>query len=321
MTISPFSTTTPPCTSRAVAAARRATRCVLRASILALLTQIATPAGATVLTFDQVRSSVPGNPVIPTISGLAVPEGYGDRVSSAAMDVPGGTFTYGQAGEGFTPNVVADFFSGSASPVGPGVSLWQDGYGDLTNVLFGNNNSQFLAVRFTADAGFRVGLYGFDLGGWPNSDYVIDAVRVRGDSTLLFESLAVLVHGATTGPGRTTFGFATPLYDTDVVIEIDYRNLPGSQHDNIGIDNIRFGQSPPAPGDDTNGEGQLPSVPEPSTLLLLGTALLHVVARRRRSRTTSVHQTQASHATGASPTAMAPGGAEGVRCQHNLRSV
>jgi hypothetical protein len=251
---------------------------ILPVTAFALMTAV--PAGATILTFDQTRA-VSGGPVVPTFGGASVPDGYGDRVTGATVDVPGGTFTYGEAGEGFTPNVVADYFSGSASLVGPGVSLWEDSYGDLLNVLFGNNNSSFLGVRLTADPGFSVGLYGFDLGGWPNADYVVDAVRVFGGTTLLFEQTSVLVEGNFTGPRRTTFAFATPLFADELLIEIAFGNLPGSQHDNIGLDNIRFGQDPPplpSGGDPT-------TVPEPGTLALVLMALVANQVRRRRATT------------------------------------
>lgn len=256
-----------------------------RAAILpvsALALTIAVPAGATILTFDQTRA-VSGGPVVPTFGGASVPDGYGDRVTGATVDVPGGAFTYGEAGEGFTPNVVADFFSGSASPAGPGVSLWEDSYGDLLNVLFVTNNSGFLGVRLTADPGFTVGLHGFDLGGWPNADYVIDAVRVFGGTTLLFEQTSVLVEGNFTGPRHTAFAFAAPLVASELLIEIAFGNLPGSQHDNIGIDNIRFGQDPPPLPSDGD---PATAVPEAGTLALVALAIAGrgLLSRRTASR-------------------------------------
>lgn len=207
---------------------------------------------ATILVFDQMREL---GVVVPTVSGNDVPQDYGDRVAASSQAVPGGLFTYGEAGEGFTPNLVVDYFSGV--PVGIGVSLWQDSYGDLTNVVFGNQNSSVLSVRLTADAGFSALLYGFDLGGWNRADFTIGAVRVLGGSGALFSQSDVLVEGNLSGPGHTAFAFASPLSAGELLIEIDYSNLPGSQQDNIGIDNIRFGQSPPAP------------IPEPANWLML----------------------------------------------------
>jgi hypothetical protein len=186
--------------------------------------------------------------------------------------VAGGQFTYGEAGEDFTPNIAVDY-SVAAFPSG-GVSLWEENYGDLINVLFGNQNSLALLVQFTADDGFDVQLYHFDLAGWANADYTINAVRVLAGSTVLFSESGVLVEGNFTGPRRTSFDFSIPLTASRLLIEIDYSNLAGGQQDNIGIDNIRFGQNPPATA---------PPIPEPSTLLLLGAGGLAAVALKRHS--------------------------------------
>ncbi len=91
---------------------------------------------------------------VPTISRNAVDPEYGDRITGSVVNVPGGQFSYGDGGEGFTPNIVTDYFADSAIPNNPGVSLWRDQYGDLTNVLIGNNNSISLNVQLTA--GYRV---------------------------------------------------------------------------------------------------------------------------------------------------------------------
>ncbi|MBM3341049.1 MAG: hypothetical protein FJY56_02905 [Betaproteobacteria bacterium] len=240
-------------------------------------------AGATVLTFDQIRLA--GN-VVPTISGNTVPQDYGDRVSAAIMDVSGGQFTYGNLGEGFTPNVLTAFFTGMATPLNPGTSLWVDSYGDLTNVLIGGNFSNSLNVRLSADAGFEVLLYGFDLGGWPNTDYTINAVRILDGTTPLFAQNNVLVQGDFSGPRRTVFDFLAPLSGADLLIEIDYSNLAGGLHDNIGIDNIRFGQTPPpdtTPPPPPPGPSPTP-IPLPGTIPLFGLGAL-LLLRARRTRT------------------------------------
>jgi hypothetical protein len=226
-------------------------------------------AQATVLLFDQVRDA--SSTVIPSVSGFVVEQDYGDRVAGSPQNVLGGQFTYGNEGEGFTPNVVVDYF---VSSVGAGgVSVWQTGYGDLTNVLYGNQNSETLNIRLTADAGYDVLLYDLDLAGWLNAGYTIDEVRVLEGGTTLFSQSDVLVQGDFTGPRHTSFAFASPLSAAELLIQIDYSNLAGTSQDNIGIDNVRFGQDPPA--------GAAP-IPEPSTWLLFGAALAALPLARRR---------------------------------------
>ena len=247
---------------------------LLRRLLLPLLAALAgggfaTPARATILVFDQIRLS--SGDLAPTISGNAVPQDYGDRASGLSVGAPGGAFTYGEAGEGFTPNVIVDYFT---TVNAPGVSLWQDSYGDLTNVLFGNQNSVSLNVQLTADPGFLVELYDFDLGGWPMADYAIAGVRVLSGATDLFSLSDVVVEGDLAGPPHASFDFMSPLIGQQLLIQVDYSNLSGSQQDNIGIDNIRFGQDLPPPDPEP--------VPEPSTFWLFGAALAAAVALRRR---------------------------------------
>jgi len=229
-------------------------------------------AHATVLLFDQQRDAATQSVVGPTTSGGTLPADYGDNVTAAVMAVPGGTFTYGDAGEGFTPDITVDIFSDAATPIAPRAILWQTGYGDLINVVFGEGpgtgGSPGLNVRLSAAPGYTVDLYGFDLGGWNNTDYTIAAVSVLAGAATLFAATDVLVEGNFTGLRHTPFAFDTPLSAPEILIRLDLSNLVSGLQDNVGIDSIRFGQTPP-------------HVPEPGTaLLLLGGLTLAAVRHR-----------------------------------------
>lgn len=235
---------------------KQISRCL---NVVALTIGFVSIGNASILTFDQTRQA---GVIVPTISGNDLEADYGDRITGSPMNVPGGQFTYGNGGEGFTPNVVTHFFTGN----GTGLSIWRDSYGDLTNVVFGNNQSVSLNVQLTADPGYTSDLYHFDLAGWNLADYNINAVRVLSGANTLFSLDNVLVQGADDGgPMHTAFDFATPLNGAELLIQIDHGNLAVGQQDNIGIDNIRFGQNPPA------------IVPLPLTAWLFGSGLMSLV--------------------------------------------
>jgi hypothetical protein len=248
--------------------------------VAALVGGIAGDAGATVLIFDQLRNSSGMVAPIVSAAGTIVPQDYGDRVTGSPIAVAGGDFTYGNSGEGFTPNVVAEYSSANR------VALWPVGYGDLTNVMFATQDlgvaPAAMNVRLTADPGFEVLLYDFDLAGYPQADYTIDAVTVYGGVTPLFSQSNVLVEGNLTGPRHTSFAFATPLRGPELLIEIDFSNLALNVQDNIGIDNIRFGQDPP----EAMPEEMPEEMPEPAALpfflAALG-ALSFATWRKRRA--------------------------------------
>ena len=259
-------------------AATRWCRSFLAIALLARLAAHAAPAGATILLFDQGRDAATQTVVVPISSGGTLPSDYGDNVTSAAMAVPGGVFTYGEGGEGFTPDVSVEIFSDAATPTSPRADLWQTGYGDLVNVVFGEGpgigGAPGLNVVLRAAPGFVVDLYGFDLGGWNNADYTIAAVEVFAGAVTLFSETDVLIEGDFNGPRHTSFAFDEPLSAPEILLRLDLSNLAASIQDNVGIDNIRFGQTPPG-------------VPEPGTavLLLCGLALTAAGRAGRRSPT------------------------------------
>ena len=239
---------------------------IARASLASVAVLIVSSAQATILSFDQ---QLVNGVVVPTTDASDLPPNYGRRVAGGIQSVPGGQYTYAQAGEGFTPNIDVVYTS-----FGPGgqndTSLWSNEYGDLGNVLLGNENSGTLDIRLSADSGYTALLYGFDLAGWPNADYTINAVRVFAAGGAMFAADNVLIEGNFTGPRHTPFTFATPLEASALHIEIDYGNLAGRQQDNIGIDNIRFGQFPLAP------------VPDLPSALLLTMGLMTLRSKLRR---------------------------------------
>ncbi len=110
-------------------------------------------------------------------------------------------------------------------------------------------------------------LFSFDLAGF-GSDYTIAGVSVSAGATTLFSETNVLVHGDATGPRHTTFNFARPLSAAELLLVIDVSNLAAGIQDNIALDNLRFGQTPPR-------------VPEPATLLLTTLAAIFLDSSRR----------------------------------------
>ncbi|MBC8066233.1 MAG: PEP-CTERM sorting domain-containing protein [Chlorobia bacterium] len=183
-------------------------------------------------------------------------QGYGDAVTATTM----GSFTYGVGAEGFTPNVLAAY--GNNDP-----SLWTTGYGNLANIFYENqDNSGILTLTLTAGAGWNAVLYGFDLGAFSavfNGDPTVQSITVTDGGANTFFSLA---NGTVSETTRTSFDFsANPITASTLVITVDARNL-GGLNDDIGIDNVRFGQAQP--------------VPEPATMAALGLGLLAVVRRR-----------------------------------------
>jgi hypothetical protein len=241
------------CSSTAL---NRTTRILLAGSILLFLAPA--PAVATILLFDQERDAASQSIVGPTSSGGKLPPDYGDNVTSAAMPVLGGVFTYGEAGEGFTPDVSLDIFSAAATETDARVNLWQNDYGDLVNVIFaegpGTAGAPQLSVRLTANDGYVADLYSFDLAGF-GSDYTIAGVSVTAGAATLFSQTNLLIEGDLTGPRHTTFNFDAPLSAPELLLVIDVSNLPAGIQDNVALDSLRFGQTPPR-------------IPEPATLLL-----------------------------------------------------
>lgn len=231
----------------------------LRLAAAGLLSLHLPLAHATILTFDEEG-------VAPLADGtllqeaVAIPGQYGDRVTA---NVQAG-LVYGEAGEGFTPHVVVDY-----QPEGD-IQLWRADYGDLQRVAFAQTEGTGnMRITLTADDGFLVNLHGFDVGGWFRQDYVIDSIRVLAGEDVLFEALDVLIEGDGDGDLHSSFLFTPMLSAQSLSILVDSSNLL-AESDNIGIDNIRFSESP-AP------------VPLPGGLWLGASALAMLLRARRRA--------------------------------------
>lgn len=217
-------------------------------------------ADATVLTFD-IDNTKPNN-------SLSMSQAYGDRVAAEVQD----NATYGVGAEGFTPNVLVSY----GVPANGSLIRWTTDYGDLTNILENEvDGSAYVDVLFTADPGYMVTLFGFDLAGWLRADYTLPAgVRVTSGADTLFSQSNVLVQGNGVGPQHTTFDFGAGLTGQTLALRIDLTGM-GNNSDNIGLDNIRFGQVAPT----------TTAVPEPSAwaMMILGLAGAGGALRRRRA--------------------------------------
>jgi len=205
-------------------------------------------ANATIMTFD--------------ITGISnfqnVNQSYGDNVTATTM----GGFGYGVGAEGFTPNVTAEYGTGDPA-------LWTTGYGNLTNILFEDQDGAgVLTVRLTGDANFNAVLHSFDLAAFTSAfstDPTVQSITITDGGANTFFSLSNSTVSRTTS---TPFDFtANPIVSNTILISIDARNL-GSLNDDIAIDNITFSQAP---------------VPEPATMSALAIGAIAMLRRRRRS--------------------------------------
>lgn len=195
----------------------------------AALAVVVSMAHGSVLTFDFGG----GN-------GTGVPQEYGDRITSGTM----GSFSYG-TDFGFTPNITADYLGTG------GVNHWTTDYGDLSGIAYAEGEGgNIFSITLQADLGFAVALHGFDMGGWPSTDYRVDWVRVyageAGNLGVVFEQTNALIRGSTVddqGRRHTSFDFSRPIVGTFVVVEFNAASLGGGG-DNVGIDNVAFEQVP-----------------------------------------------------------------------------
>lgn len=222
-------------------------RHALASTLLAFLTVASVQ--ATVLTYDLTPT-----PDVTDMTPDPIPADYGDRVTSTSMAGGSGTYGYANFGEGFSPDVVADH--GNAE-------FWDAGYGDLTNVAYAPDG--MFSLRLTADPGFHVMLFSFELAAF-GTDQSVDSITVFVDGVQAFAASGSELDVSSTG--HNTFNqsnFGGVLEGQEIVIS--FQNGVGTPDaPNVGIDNVQF-------------------VPEPSvTALALSAAGLALVVRRFRRR-------------------------------------
>lgn len=184
--------------------------------MLALLPLV--PARGTVLLFENTNGFN---------LTTSIPVTYGDRVVTS----PQGGFQYSLAG-GPTPNVVVDFKD---------IGGWPSGFGDLKNLIY-PITFRVGEIRFEADPGFEVVLQSVDLAGWLYSNRVVRALQVldAGGTTLYSQENFTVLGASTT---HSSIAFPATVQSRVLTLRIDTSNL-GIQSDSVGLDNLRFAQTP-----------------------------------------------------------------------------
>lgn len=204
---------------------------------------------ATVLTFDINNAA----------DGSIISQSYGDNVTAVTM----GNFGYGAAG-GFTPNVSVS----TAGVAGNTLNYWSSGYNDLFQVIENEpDDAEGYSLTFTADAGYNVVLTSLDIGNWGGA-INLPGIRVFDESnTTLFQQTDTPL-AANNIQNHVHIDFSTITGQT-LTIEINTIGLGGSS-DNVGLDNIQF--------------GQVSAVPVPGAVWLFGSAIFGLLRIKRLAK-------------------------------------
>jgi len=251
----------------------RPTRLVLVLAALAVVTFAAGTARATVLTFNIDKAS-DGTPAANNALMSTYP-GYGDNVTSTS--VTSGAFVYNYAeGNGFTPTITVDFGHGGAPALGT------YGYGGLDSAV----SPMWNDVNFLLDQSGAGGTFYYTFTPTGDEQIRVNSFDVFGfNQNLSHEMTWALRQGSTAGPvlfsggtsGPTVMSHGSPFtvgtgsggISGVVVLEVQHVSGSGGA---FGLDNLNFDVVTSDPA----------AIPEPATMMLLGSGLVGVLLRRRR---------------------------------------
>ena len=180
-------------------------------------------ASATILTFDAGV----GNYEL-------MPQDYGDNVTGTNM----GAYSYGEAGEGFTPNVTVEYIG-----VGDGLHYWHNSYGDLIGVLENEDDGErWTIVHFEAETAHQVTLHSLDMGIYGTGLIPIDSMTITNESgAVLFQRNNMAIDGSTSSHTNINFGAGTGQSLT-LILDLQTAAATGD-NDSIGLDNMIISES------------------------------------------------------------------------------
>jgi hypothetical protein len=169
------------------------------------------------------------SPDSPSFGNYAdLPLGCGSRVVMTNQD----GFSYTLDG-GETPNIVAQYNLENM----PNICTWDDGFGDLVNVVTTGGDTRLFEYDLVADPGYAVRLISFDMATWAQDtpEASINSLSIQdGLGTNLYYQTNVFIPGA----GHRTFSFAN-LTAPVLKIMFDASNVDA---DDVGLTDLMIQQ-------------------------------------------------------------------------------